>query len=170
MSNGEEREPPACADLPQGWTIHRSQRHPSKPFYHHAETKVSKWTLPVKENVRYFHVDVLHNVMDNKRLGLLFELRTDDELAKQWLKIVNVMDNSVMQEWNIRCAATFPPDQLRPSDKIVQVNRKTDIGEMEQELELEGRIFMVVMRSELEWCRGHTHEHLDGIFIPLSAK
>ena len=162
MSNGEKREPPACADLPQGWTIHWSQRHPSKRFYHHAETNVSKWKLPVKERVKYFHVDVLHK--DNKRLGLLFEPRTDDALATQWLRIVNVLDNSVMQGWNIRCAATFPPDQLRPGDKIVQVNRKTDIGEMEQELELEGRIFMVVMRSELEW-------HLDGLFIPsLSAK
>ncbi len=151
MSNGEEGAPLGCTGLPQGWTAYWSTRHPSRVFYHNAETGVSRWKLLVsKQKDRYFPVDVLQSVKD-ERLGLLFE-RGTDESARQWLKIVEVVDNSVMQDWNARCAATFPPDQLRPGDKIVEVNNETDIGAMEKALELEKqRIIMVVMRSELEW-------------------
>ena len=187
MSNGDEGVPLGCTDLLQGWTAHWSTRHPSRLFYHNAETGDSKWKLPVSSTTvpagspaaesstaapdgskspagsnspagsksstmllqqtdRCFHVDVLQSV---KRLGLRLEPGTDEN-ARQWLKIVEVMDESVMQDWNARCAATFPPDQLRPGDKIVWVNRQTDIGAMEKALALEERILMVVLRSEIQ--------------------
>jgi hypothetical protein len=64
---------------------------------------------------------------------------------------VEVIHQTVIKDWNVRLAATFPSDQLMPGDKIVEVNRKTDIGGMDNALlqSQEERVFMVVMRSEL---------------------
>ena len=170
MSNGDE------GDL-QGWTAHWSTRDPNRLFYHNAETGVSKWKLPVSSITvptgspaaesstaapdgskstaapdgsksstdRCFHVDVLQS---GKILGLRLVPGTDGG-ASRWLRIVEVMDESTMQDWNARCAATFPPDQVRPGDQIVWVNSQTDIEAMEKALELDERILMIVFRSEI---------------------
>ncbi len=37
-----------------------------------------------------------------------------------------------MSDWNARCTSTFPEDQLRSDDQIVQVNEVIDIREFEK--------------------------------------
>ncbi len=51
-----------------------------------------------------------------------------------------------MSDWNARCARTFPEDQLRSDDQIVQVNEVIDIREFEKVMKRDGRIFMIVRR------------------------
>ena len=88
----------------------------------------------------FFHVDVLRS---GKELGLRLEP------GSRPLKIVEVLSASSMQDWNRRCALTFPRDQVRPGEKIVCVNHKPDFAAMEDSLERDERIFMVMWRKEI---------------------
>ena len=51
-----------------------------------------------------------------------------------------------MSDWNARCASTFPEDQLRSDDQIVQVNEVIDIREFEKDMKRDVRMFMIVRR------------------------
>ena len=136
-AHGDERVPlgVGCGGLPQGWTAHWSTRNPNRLFYHNAETGESQWKLPVSSSAAdqslpqllpdlslpqlplglrstsavhpgyFFHVDVLRS---GRELGLRLEP------GSRPLKIVEVLSASAMQDWNHRCALTFPRDQVRP--------------------------------------------------------
>ena len=172
-AHGDERVPlgVGCSGLLQGWTAHWSTRKPNRLFYHNAETGESKWKLPRSSSAAnqslpqlppdlslpqlpldlcstsavhpwyFFHVDVLRS---GKELGLRLEP------GSRPLKIVEVLSASAMQDWNHRCALTFPRDQVRPGDKIICVNHQPDFATMEYALDTDERIFMVVWRTEIQ--------------------
>ena len=93
---------------------------------------------------RYFHVDVLKKKSD-ATLGLVlkFNTTTKDVFG---VSVVQVKEGSSMSDWNARCARTFPEDQLRSDDQIVQVNEVIDIREFEKVMKRDVRIFMIVRR------------------------
>ena len=85
---------------------------------------------------RYFHVDVLKK-SDTTLVGLFlrFDTTTNDAFVAQ------VQEGSSMSDWNARCARTFPEDQLRRDDRIVQVNGVIDTREFEKVLKRETSAF-----------------------------
>ena len=89
----------------------------------------------------FFHVDMLRS---GRELGLRLEP------GSRPLNIVEVLSASAMQDWNHRCALTFPRDQVRPGDKIICVNHQPDFATMEYALDTDERIFMVVWRTEIQ--------------------
>ena len=93
---------------------------------------------------RYFHVDVLKKKSD-ATLGLVlkFNRTTKDVFG---ISVVQVKEGSPMSDWNARCARTFPEDQLRSDDQIVQVNEVIDIREFEKVMKRDVRMFMIVRR------------------------
>ena len=93
---------------------------------------------------RYFHVDVLKKKSD-AALGLVlkFNRTTKDVFG---VSVVQVKEGSSMSDWNARCARTFPEDQLRSDDQIVQVNEVIDIREFEKVMKRDVRMFMIVRR------------------------
>ena len=93
---------------------------------------------------RYFHVDVLKKKSD-ATLGLVlkFNTTTKDVFG---VSVVQVKEGSSMSDWNARCARTFPEDQLRSDDQIVQVNEVIDIREFEKVMKRDVRMFMIVRR------------------------
>ena len=93
---------------------------------------------------RYFHVDVLKKKSD-ATLGLVlkFNRTTKDVFG---VSVVQVKEGSSMSDWNARCARTFPEDQLRSDDQIVQVNEVIDIREFEKVMKRDVRMFMIVRR------------------------
>ena len=93
---------------------------------------------------RYFHVDVLKKKSD-AALGLVlkFNRTTKDVFG---ISVVQVKEGSPMSDWNARCAGTFPEDQLRSDDQIVQVNEVIDIREFEKVMKRDVRMFMIVRR------------------------
>ena len=93
---------------------------------------------------RYFHVDVLKKKSD-ATLGLVlkFNRTTKDVFG---VSVVQVKEGSSMSVWNARCAHTFPGDQLRSDDQIVQVNEVIDIREFEKVMKRDVRMFMIVRR------------------------
>ena len=93
---------------------------------------------------RYFHVDVLKKKSD-AALGLVlkFHWTTKDVFG---ISVVQVKEGSPMSDWNARCASTFPEDQLRSDDQIVQVNEVIDIREFEKVMKRDVRMFMIVRR------------------------
>ena len=84
---------------------------------------------------RYFHVDVLKKKSDTT-LGLVlkFNRTTKDVFG---VSVVQVKEGSSMPDWNARCARTFPEDQLRSDDQIVQVHEVIDIRELEKVMKRE---------------------------------
>jgi hypothetical protein len=88
---------------------------------------------------RYFHVDVLKKKSD-AALGLVlkFNRTTKDVFG---VSVVQVKEGSSMSDWNARCARTFPEDQLRSDDQIVQAHEVIDIRELEK-----------VMKREMSAC------------------
>ena len=93
---------------------------------------------------RYFHVDVLKKKSD-ATLGLVlkFNTTTKDVFG---VSVVQVKEGSSMSDWKARCARTFPEDQLRSDDQIVQVNEVIDIREFEKVMKRDVRMFMIVRR------------------------
>ena len=93
---------------------------------------------------RYFHVDVLKKSDTTLGLVLKFNRTTKDVFG---VSVVQVKEgSSSMSDWNARCARTFPEDQLRSDDQIVQVNEVIDIREFEKVMKRDVRMFMIVRR------------------------
>jgi hypothetical protein len=92
---------------------------------------------------RYFHVDVLKKSDTMLGLVLKFNRTTKDVFG---VSVVQVKEGSSMSDWNARCACTFPEDQLRSDDQIVQVNEVIDIREFEKVMKRDVRMFMIVRR------------------------
>ena len=92
---------------------------------------------------RYFHVDVLKKSDTTLGLVLKFNRTTKDVFG---VSVVQVKEGSSMSDWNARCARTFPEDQLRSDDQIVQVNEVIDIREFEKVMKRDVRMFMIVRR------------------------
>ncbi len=57
-----------------------------------------------------------------------------------------------MSYWNARRAGTFPEDQLRSDDQILQVNEVIDILEFEKVMKRDVRMFMIVRRRLTQLC------------------
>ena len=66
---------------------------------------------------RYFHVDILQ---DKARAGI--KLKT----SHTGTYIAGIERNSEMEKWNVRCAKTFPEDQVRNGDQIIYINKECD--------------------------------------------
>jgi hypothetical protein len=72
--------------------------------------------------------------------------RNKDRTAMKEAFVVQVTEGSCMSDWNARCSRTFPEDQLQSNDQVVQANKVVDVGEFEEVMMRDVRIFMIVRR------------------------
>ena len=60
--------------------------------------------------------------------------------------IAGIERNSEMEQWSVRCAKTFPEDQVRNGDQIIYINKECDHSKFGRIIDEDERLFMIIKR------------------------